>query len=76
MILLWNQVVVCSKFLFVYMLFENIGFLDITCHLDVVSVPRGCWTGRNSQQILLWTQVSFKCEVMFVYLSCASKGFG
>ena len=41
------RLLVCVKFLFEYMLFENISFLDMTCPLDTLSVPRGCWTGRN-----------------------------
>ena len=41
------RLVVCMKFLFVYMLFQNNGFLNMTCHLDTLLVPRGCWIGRN-----------------------------
>ena len=41
------RLVVCMKFLFVYMLFQNISFLDMTCHVDTLSVPRRCSTGRN-----------------------------
>ena len=41
------RLVACMKFLFVYKLFQNSDFLDMTCHLDTLSVPRGCRTGRN-----------------------------
>ena len=38
---LGSRLVVCMKFLYVYMLFQNISILDMTCHLDTLSVLRG-----------------------------------
>ena len=40
------RLVVCMKFLFVYVLSQNISFLDMTCHLDTLLVLRVCWTCR------------------------------
>ena len=59
------RLVVCVKFLVVCMLCEIISFLDMTCHLDTLSVWRTCMTCR-----IPTTDFALQPKLLYVIFVC------